>query len=214
MPRISLIRAVALAVVFGGQLVACAPAPVIYTDLRHPVVAKSFVIEAPIVDIQKVGLTDWTYGLGAGVYRARYENESGTLYEGPGQCVLLHHAKGFRVQAGGVFVSRTQGELPRLYVVAHQAFTDYPDLNGALQAQKVAAAPSDNSKRQGTGETPLLLDVGGPPATIPEAVGSAIGIALTQAAVEKAIADERGKPLSLFHVGSKELRRAISTAQQ
>lgn len=181
--------------------------PLIYKDLRAPSTAQSFVLNAPIVSKQKVGVSEVAYGLAAGIYRAVYENADGTLFQGPGRSILLHTSRGFRIQSGGVFVSRQVGEPPRLYVLAHQDFQDYPDLAGAQEAQRVAVG---STAALGSLTPYDATYLGAPPNTVPQAAGQSIGYAIVGALAAADIEKERGKPLSLFHVDNEVLRSAIA----
>jgi hypothetical protein len=121
----------------------CASTPPEFEGLQATTSAKSFILPNQVVSKQKVRLVEWEYGLAPGKYIAVQENQRGVLYQGPGRSVLIHHAHGYRISPGGVWVPRDAKELPSLYVYAHQDFLDFKDMASAVAVQK---AQSDRSK--------------------------------------------------------------------
>ena len=170
-----------------------------------------FELPEPITGVQKVGLAnvEWEYGLAAGKYVAVGENDKGILFKGPGRCVMFHHSRGWRIQAGGVWLSKEAVPRLQLYVYGRVEFADYPSQMAAMSAQRTAAPPPATATAGG-GET-VVIEI---PVTVPLTPGAAvaggvIGTGIVNALVAHEIARETGKPITLFPAGHEELRRRV-----
>jgi hypothetical protein len=117
------------------NIAACSTLPKEFEEL-HPIEnGSSFTIPNRIQAKQKVGLSEWEYGLDSGVYVAVAGNSSGAIYRGPGRSVLLRHSRGVDIRGGGVWVSTDPAVSPKLYVYQYTDVETFDDLAAAIRAQ-------------------------------------------------------------------------------
>lgn len=178
---------------------ACASTPPEFIDLEPSKGKRTINLTKQITARQKVRLAEWEYGLAPGIYVPVAENSQGTLYRGPGRCVLLHHSGGYRISPGGVWVPKTSAQKFKIYVYAHQDFLDFKTIPEALAAQSRADL-------QGTdGNTPRIIVV-----TPQPSAGGVIAGGVASAILKSEIEKERGQPIPLFDIENDEVTSIFS----
>lgn len=113
---------------------ACATNPPLALNLRDPVTPENLLIahRASFVKLQGLLNVRWEYGLMPGAYAAEKENDLGTFYRGSGRPIWARggtETVPAQLFLGGVWVPKSESEVPRLYIIRDNALHTTKDLD-------------------------------------------------------------------------------------
>ena len=189
-----------------ASLNGCVNLPPSIEGFRPVAKPRTFVLEERLVVLQKpapLAIKPAEVSLATGTYMEEKENDEGTLFHGPPNCVLFEHASGYRVATGGLWIPKDPSRLSRMYFYAYTDGRDYGDRASALAASKdtAPAFPPTGTTKQTVTVVPV-----GPGANSPSVqTGAAIGSGILSGFLAAEIRANRGKPAFLWEVHSPEL---------
>lgn len=197
-----------LALVFlvTALLTGCVTPPPNISNLTPVSNTRSFSLDQHLFWKQKLGplaTSEAELALAKGEYIAVHENEAGTLFRGPKQCVVVEIIGGYQITSGGVWVPKNIQEKLRLYTYA---YIDQMQVRERNKVIEVISNPENSKVADQTNRSGVIVFESPVPIS-PIQAGAASGIAtgIVNAMIASEIKENRGKPFLAWEVSEPTL---------